>query len=196
MENLREKEKKILEMGQWNERMEWNCRAEKWVEMEKKEGTYNQKVAEKCFPSQLPQVAFLFLKMVLASSSPQMHLSPHFLSQKVENAPLWALMKVSAVLAAQGATESTFLFHPNESFLLGSLVYIAFSGYLSLNCPFLLTCRFPVQVYPVHLTSPRKISELHFNASYLSAFLGEQDYLMSRRAQETSLKIEVQVARI
>lgn len=88
MENLKEKEKKILEMGQWNERMEWNCREEKWVEMEK-EGTCSQKVAEKRFLSQLPQVAFLFLKVVLASSSPQMHLSPHFLSQKVENVPLW-----------------------------------------------------------------------------------------------------------
>ena len=43
----------------------------------------------------------------------------------------------------------------------------------------------------MHLTSPRKISELHFNVSHLSAFLGEQDYLMLRRAQEASLKIEV-----
>lgn len=41
----------------------------------------------------------------------------HFLSQKVENAPMWALVKVSAVLAAQGATESIFLFCPDESFL-------------------------------------------------------------------------------
>lgn len=97
--------------------MEWNCREKKWVKMEKKEGTYNQKVAKKCFLSWLPQVAFLFLKMVLASSSPQMHLSPHFLSQKVENAPMWALVKVSAVLAAQGATESIFLFCLDESFL-------------------------------------------------------------------------------
>ena len=117
MENLREKEKKILEIGQWIERMEWNYREKKWVKMEKKEGTYNQKVAKKCFLSQLPQVAFLFLKMVLASSSPQMHLSPHFLSQKVENAPMWALVKVPPVLAAQGATESIFLFRPDESFL-------------------------------------------------------------------------------
>ena len=94
MENLREKEKKILEIGQWNERMEWNCREKKWVKMEKKEGTYNQKVAKKCFLSWLPQVAFLFLKMVLASSSPQMHLSPHFLSQKVENAPMSQQLRV------------------------------------------------------------------------------------------------------
>ncbi|KAM7248001.1 hypothetical protein CapIbe_000040 [Capra ibex] len=50
---------------------------------------------------------------------------------------------------------------------------------------------FPVQVYPVHLTSPRNISQLHLHASHRSAFLGEQDYLMLRRAQETSLKIEM-----
>lgn len=74
---------------------------------------------------------------------------------------------------------------------LGSLVYIAFYGFFSLNCPFLLTCRFPVQVYPVHLTSPRNISQLHLHVSHRSAFLGEQDYLMLRRAQETSLKIEM-----
>ena len=83
--------------------------------------------------------------------------------------------------------ESTFLFHPNESFPLGSPVYIAFFWVLVSELPFFLN----LQVSNVHLTSPRKISELHFNVSHLSAFLGEQDYLMLRRAQEASLKIEV-----
>lgn len=31
--------------------MEWNCREKKWVKMEKEEGTYNKKVAKKCFLS-------------------------------------------------------------------------------------------------------------------------------------------------
>ena len=99
-------------------------------------------------------------------------------------------MKVSAVLAAQGTTGPMFLFSPNESFLLGSLVYSDFSGYLPLNFPFLLTCRSPVQVYSVYLTSPRKISHLHLHTWHLPAFLGGQDYL-TLSAQETSLNIEM-----
>ena len=68
------------------------------------------------------------LKNVLASPSPQMHPSPPFLSQKVENAPPWALVKASSVLAAQGTTGSVFLFCPHYSFLEVLLCTLLFLG--------------------------------------------------------------------
>lgn len=84
------------------------------------------------------RVAFLFLKMVLAPFLPQMHLSPHFLSQKVETAPMSVLIRVPAVLGAQGTTRLMFFFYPKEGILLGFLVYLTFPGHLPLNFPFFL----------------------------------------------------------
>lgn len=131
----------------------------------------NQKVVEKGFPEQLPQVSFLFLKMVLALFLPQVHLSPHFLSQKVENAPVWILMKVKIYCPHSLGHHwgQVFFLIKHERFLLGSLVYIAFFGvYLSLNFPFFLTCRSPTHVHPVHLISLREHTSI-FRCVY-SAF--------------------------
>ena len=88
-----------------------------------------------------------------------MHLSPHFLSQKVENVPLW---EVSAVLAAQGIMESTFLFHPNESFPLGSPVYIAFFWVPVSELPFSLN----LQVSSLGLSCAPNFSQEDIRASF------------------------------
>lgn len=69
--------------------------------MGKKDGEERRHVIKSSGEMLSVSAPFLFLKMALALFLPQVHLSPHLLSRKVENAPVWILMKVKVLLSSQ-----------------------------------------------------------------------------------------------
>lgn len=78
----------------------------------------------------------------------------HFFRQKVENAPMWVVMKVKiCCLHCLGNHEAQLSFLSKQKLLLTFSCFLCSLWVLNLNFPFFLTCRSPIHINTVYLIS-------------------------------------------